>query len=101
MRPAWTARSTLVVFAYLALAAQLPLVVDIYAYGGVPRLLFVPSYLLLALVYAAVDPLEPFLGGARRAVLAGGPLVAYYLAAVAVTWLGRRVAAARRSLRDD
>ena len=98
-RSAWTAPSTLLVFAYLALAAQLPLIVDIYAYGGVPRLLFVPSYLLMAVAYALVDPLEPFLvpdGPVVWLLFVGGPLVAYYLFAAALTWIGRRLAAVGR-----
>jgi hypothetical protein len=95
-RSAWTAPSTLLVFAFFALAAQLPLVVDIYAFGGVPRLLFVPSYLLMGIFYAAMDPLEPLLGGADRGLARvlwiGGPLLTYYLAAVLLTLGGRRLA---------
>lgn len=95
----WTARSTLLVFAFLALAAQLPRVVDIYAYGGLPRLLFVPSYLLTALVYALLVPVEPLLdpgGLSGRLAFVGGPLVGFYLAAVLATWTGRRLASLGR-----
>lgn len=99
--PAWTARSTLLAFAFLALAAQLPGVVDIYAYGGLPRLLYVPSYILTAVVYALVDPVEPLLepeGVAGRLLFGGGPLVAFYLASVLATLVGRRLASAGRSV---
>jgi NADH dehydrogenase len=99
-RSAWTAPSTLLLFALLALAAQLPLVVDIYDYGGVPRLLFVPPYLLLAVAYALLDPLDPLLdpdGAGARLLFAGGPLVVYYLASVLATWVGRRLASVGRT----
>lgn len=97
-RSAWTARSTLLVFAFLALTWQIPNVVDIYDYGGVPRLLFLPSYVLMLVLYdspwglenvvSAVDPVVP---GSGRLLWEAGLLVTFYLFAVAVTWLGRRL----------
>ncbi|QLD90215.1 hypothetical protein HWV07_14715 [Natronomonas salina] len=50
----------------------------------------------MVVAYALVDPLEPFLapdGPVIRLLFVGGPLVAYYLFAVALTWLERRLAA--------
>lgn len=97
-RSAWTARSTLVVFAFLALTWRIPDVVDIYEYGGVPRLLFLPSYVLVLVLYDSpwglenvVSAVDPFVPGSGRLLWAAGLVVTFYLFAVAVTWLGRRL----------
>ncbi|WP_139136085.1 hypothetical protein [Haladaptatus sp. W1] len=93
-RSAWTARSTLVLFGFLALTAQLPVVVDIYS-NVVFRLLFIPAYLVSLLVYEglgiehiiyAFDGVFP---GEQTALWEVGQIVTYYLFAVSATWLGR------------
>ncbi|WP_101296430.1 hypothetical protein [Halegenticoccus soli] len=102
---AWTSRSTLVAFGYLALAWRLPEVVDIYA-SFAYRLLFLPPYLVASLVYDsawglenvayAVGGLVPIDGGVLWEI---GLLAAYYLFAVTATWLGRRLESAVRPLK--
>lgn len=104
-RSAWTARSTLLLFAFLALTWHLPDVVDIYSYGELPRVLFVPAYLLMLVLYDnlwglenvvyAIDPIVP---GSGRYLWDAGLIVTYYLFAVAVTWLGRRFKPSRHTI---
>ncbi len=97
-RSAWTARGTLLVFAFLALTSYLPNVVDIYSYWGIPRLLFIPSYLLMLVLYDSpwglenvVYVLDPIVPGSGALLWEVGLVATYYLFAVVVTWLARRV----------
>lgn len=72
--------------------------VDIYSYGELPRVLFLPAYLLMLVLYDspwglenvvyAVDPIVP---GSGRYLWDAGLIVTYYLFAAVVTWLGRRL----------
>lgn len=97
-RAARTAPSTLLVFGFLALTWQIPNVVDIYDYGGLPRLLYLPSYVLSLLLYDSpwglenvVSAVDPFVPGSGRLLWEAGVLVTFYLFAVAATWFGRRL----------
>ena len=93
-RSAWTARSTLVLFGFLALTAQLPVVVDIYS-NVVFRLLFIPAYLISGLVYEGLGlehiiyALNTQIPGEQLFLWDLGQIVTYYLFAVSATWLGR------------
>ena len=96
----WFARPTLLLFAFLALTSQLPAVLDIYS-SLLWRLLFIPSYLVMLFLYDAPWGLENAVY-AIDGVLGGGKLlwetglfVTYYLFAVVVTWLGRRLTGVR------
>lgn len=95
---AWTAPSTLLVFGFLAVTWQLPTVIDIYSYGGIPGLLYIPAYLLMLVLYDspwglenivyAIDPLIP---GSGAYLWHGGLIVTYYLFAVILIWTGRQL----------
>lgn len=96
----WTARTTLLVFGFLALTWHLPRVVDIYD-SVLYRLLFVPSYVVMLLFYDSPWGLENAVY-AFEAIFArwkyaweAGLLVTYYLVAVGATWLGRRLRGVR------
>lgn len=102
----WFARSTLIVFTFLAVTSQLPAVLDIYGFV-LWRVLFIPSYLVTLLFYDAPWGLENVVY-AINGVLGGGKLpwevgsfVTYYLFAVVVTWLGRRLASVRPTGNPD
>lgn len=102
-RSAWTARSTLFAFGFLALTSQLPNLVDIYDYGGIPGLLFVPSYILMLVLYDSpwglenvIYAIDPVIPGTGAYLWEGGLIVTYYLFAVIATWLVRQVKPGRR-----
>ncbi len=94
-RSAWTTRSTLVLFGFLALTSQLPAVVDIYS-NVVFRLLYIPAYLVSLLVYEGLGiehvtyALDAQVLGAQPYLWDSGQVVTYYLFAVSVIWLGQR-----------
>jgi hypothetical protein len=93
---AWFARPTLFLFAFLTLTSQLPAVLDIYS-SPLWRVLFVPSYLVMLFLYDAPWGLENAVYALDGAFGSGkqlwevGLFVTYYLFAVVVTWLGRRL----------
>ncbi|WP_227355895.1 hypothetical protein [Haladaptatus salinisoli] len=95
-RSAWTTRSTLVLFGFLALTSQLPAVVDIYS-TVVFRLLFIPAYLVSVLVYEGLGlehiiyALDAQIPGKQPYLWESGQIITYYLFAVSATWLGRRL----------
>jgi hypothetical protein len=95
-RSAWTARSTLVLFGFLALMSQLPAIVDIYS-TVVFRLLFIPAYLVSVLVYEGLGlehiiyALDAQILGKQPYLWESGQIITYYLFAVSATWLGRRL----------
>jgi hypothetical protein len=106
-RSALTARSTLLLFAFLALGWLLPNVVDPYSFGGLPLLVLVPSYLVTLFVYDSpwglenvVYAIEPMVPGSGAVLWDVGLLVTFYLFAAVSTWVGRRLEAAVHSLRD-
>ncbi|WP_458209233.1 hypothetical protein [Haladaptatus sp. NG-SE-30] len=100
-RSVWTARPTILVFAFLSVTWFLPTFVDIYSFV-LYRLLFIPAYLVMLLVYDAPWGLENVvyaLDGVlpqEKYVWEIGLLVTYYLVAAALTWLGRRLRGIRR-----
>ncbi|WP_458188445.1 hypothetical protein [Haladaptatus sp. NG-WS-4] len=100
-RSVWTARPTILVFGFLALSWFLSDVVDIYSFV-LFRLLYVPAYLVMLLVYDSPWGLENLVYALdvvlprEKYVWEAGLVVTYYLVAVTVTWLGRRLRGVRR-----
>ena len=102
LRDAFTARTTLAVFAFLALTSRLPAVVDIYA-SPVYRILFTPSYLVTMLFYDSpfglenlVYPISGVLPVDGSLLWDLGEIATFYLFAVAVGLLAERLRARRR-----
>lgn len=107
-RSVLTTRSTLLIFGVLALGWFLPLVVDIYSYGGLPLVLYIPAYLVTIVLFDGVLSLEnvvyaidPFIPVRGEYLWNAGLLVTYYLFAVASTWLGRYLQKAETSIKLD
>ncbi len=107
-RSSWMALSTLALFGLLGGGWLLPTVVDIYSYGGLPRLAFLPSYLVSILTYdgglglervaSALAPAAPVDGGTLWTV---GLFLTFYLVAVLSTWFGRRLRVTAVSIQSD
>lgn len=103
LRSASTSPTTLLLFGYLALAWQLPHIVDIYSsvvYGA----LFTPPYVVNLLFYDSpwgleqlVYPVAPYLPVPGDLLWEAGLVLTYYLFAIVVVWLGRRTNRWRRS----
>ena len=106
LRDAFTARTTLAVFAFLALTSRLPAVVDIYA-SPVYRILFTPSYLVSMLFYDSPFGLENLVYPISRMLPVDGHLLwevgkiaTFYLFAVAVVWIAAELGVRGRSTPD-
>lgn len=92
----------------LALGWFLPSVVDIYSFGGLPLVLYIPAYLVTIVLFDgvlslenAVYAIEPFIPVRGGHLWDAGLLVTFYLFAVTSTWVGRYLRNAETSIKLD